>query len=114
MVKVVGIALNKVNDMVSPKELQSNDVADRTNLNDRPSTFFFCWGPSVRWQEGGCHHRVTKQVAVIILAGYIYIFKMRLVTVTGKNERSAPRTFTQLSALCRLCAANASFFSTTI
>ena len=35
----------------------------------------------------------------------MYVFKIRLVTVTGKNERSAPSTFTQAVA-----AANASFF----
>ena len=28
----------------------------------------------------------------------MYVFKMRLVTVTGKNERSAPSTFTQAVA----------------
>ena len=38
----------------------------------------------------------------------MYVFKMRLVTVTGKNERSAPSTFTQAVA-----AANASFFRST-
>ena len=36
----------------------------------------------------------------------MYVFKIRLVTVTGKNERSAPSTFTQAVA----AAANASFF----
>ena len=98
LLKFVGIALNKVNDMVSPEGVWPNEF-QTTDL--QLSSFV-----ELSWvgDEGGWCHIMTKQVIVLCsIRGATHIFKMRLVTVNGKNERSAPSTFTQASVVRLQC-----------